>query len=470
MRCTRIALALTVFVQLSAIPGNAASADVLTLDAFKAQICRGEVVPLGCRSQLDDMDRKLNSAFREAMRVATNKTRLRSQQRQWLTDVRDRTSALSHAKAAHVSRILDLQEIAIRAIGRRELPMEAAEQQEICEGIARSVSRGELADRMLAAREMPNATLTANEEAAARELLDTYGMTTKYFALPIRRGQEFPYADVFTGGTCFSAEIRRAASPIKDPDSSWPSEDLDADEENDVIRWATWGGGESILMSGGRYFFVAGSSSRPRIVTWVTPVGTRRPICSLEVERVERSVSFVREDAALCAAAVRGEVQPISWKGTRYGPSEWSDEERKLLRAKGLGGAGLPGVELTIVDINNDGAPETLGRSQYDSGAGCGGSLSRLILLTDDGNHLKTGATNDVIMDLSTYNSKPVEVVSYRSRIYVQAALEGAPALFQVTPDALQTECVFHDQPIIRVKTLYPLDGVVRNTAERLPR
>ena len=90
---------------------------------------------------------------------------------------------------------------------------------------------------------------------------------------------------------------------------------------------------------------------------------------------------------------------------------------------------------------------------------------SRLMLLTDDGEHVKTGATNDVLVDLGTYNAKPVEVVSYRSRTYVRAELQETPALFQVTPEAVETECLFHDQPITRVRTLYPLDGVVRDPA-----
>lgn len=140
------------------------------------------------------------------------------------------------------------------------------------------------------------------------------------------------------------------------------------------------------------------------------------------------------------------------------------------MRARGLRGAGLPGVELAIADIDNDNVRDTLGRAQYDSGAGCGGSLSRLMLLTDDGEHLKTGATNDALMDLATYNAKPVEVVSYRSRTYVRAQLQETPALFHVTPEAVQTECLFHDQPISRVRTLYPLDGAVRDpTRERRP-
>lgn len=470
MTYSRIALVMTGFALLSGFPVRAASADVSTLDDFKAQVCRGEMVTAACRNQVEDLDRKLNAAFREASRVASNKVKLRSQQRRWLTETRDRTSDLSEAKAAHLTRILELQEIAIRAIGRRELPMEEVEQQEICKGIAGLASRGELAALLLQAREMPDAVLTAAEEAKAAELLSYQGSDSRYFALPIRRDQQFPYADVFTGGTCYSAEIFRAASPLEDPVRAWPSEEIEANEADDVIRWATWGGGESILMFGGRYFFVTGRSSGPGIVTWVTPIGTRRPICSLDVELVERSVNFVRDDASLCAAAARDELPPISWATRPYDPSKWTETEGALMRARGLRGAGLPGVELAIADIDNDNVRDTLGRAQYDSGAGCGGSLSRLMLLTDDGEHLKTGATNDALMDLATYNAKPVEVVSYRSRTYVRAQLQETPALFHVTPEAVQTECLFHDQPISRVRTLYPLDGAVRDpTRERRP-
>lgn len=465
MTCIRIALVLTGFALLSGFPVRAASADVLALDDFKAQVCRGEMVAVACRGQVDDLDQKLNAAFREASRVASNKAKLRSQQRRWLTETRDRTSDLSEAKAAHMTRILELQEIAIRAIGRRELPMEEAEQLEICKGIAGSASRGELAAMLLQAREMPDAVLTTAEEAKAGELLSMQREVFKYFTLPIRRGQPFQYADVFTGGTCFSSKIFRAASPLEDPVRAWPSEEIDASEAGDVILWATWGGGESILMFGGRYFFVAGGSSDTTIVTWVTPVGTRRPICSLEVERIERSVIFVRDDASLCAAAARDELPPVSWRRKPYDAMKWTDAERVLLRERGLLTDGLPGVELSTADINNDNVPDTLGRAEYGSGAGCGSSLSRLMLLTDDGEHLKTGATNDVLVDLGTYNAKPVEVVSYRSRTYVRAELQETPALFQVTPEAVETECLFHDQPITRVRTLYPLDGVVRDPA-----
>lgn len=467
MKGIRVAIALTSITLLYGWPAKAAPADVLTLDSFAAQVCRDEPRPDACRDRVEALDMRLNAAFREAMRVSANKARLRSQQRRWLTDTRDRTSVLSDARATHVARILELQEIAIRSIGRRELPMEQAEQQEICEGIARLASRGELKARMLGARELPDATLTAPEEAKARELVPSSWNDTKYFTLPIRRDQQFPYADVVSGGTCFSAEIFRAASPLEDPGRSWPSEEIDADEEDDVIRWASWGSGESILMFGGRYFFVAGGSSSPGIVTWVTPIGTRRPICSLEVARVKRSVRFVREDASLCAAAARDELPPVPWKAMPHDAYKWTDTEQQLLLERGLGG--IPFVERATVDVNNDSVPDTLARAQYDSGARCGESLSRLMLLTDDGQHLKTGATNDVLTDLITGNAKPVEVLSHRSRTYVRAEFRGAPALFKVTPKAVETECLFHDQPITRVRTLYPLDGVVRNPAGRSP-
>jgi hypothetical protein len=419
---------------------------------------------------VDDLDRKLNAAFREAIRVAPDKAKLRSQQRKWLVEVRDQTSVMSYVRAAHIARILELQEISARAIGRREVPMEEAEQKEICEGIARSASRGELEDLLLEAREMPTAALTVTEKATARDFISgSHG--SNFFTLPVRRGHELPFANVFIGGTCYSAEIRRAAPPLEDSAQSWPDEEIDPDEQDHVLRWAKWGSGESVLMFGGRYFFVMGGSSGPGIVTWVTPIGTRRPICSLEVERVERSVSFAREDALLCAAAARDDFPLPTWKTKRkpYEESKWTEEERKLLLERGLRGAGMPRVDLTTVDINNDGVPETLGRGQYDSGAGCGASLSRLMLLTDDGEHLKTGPTNNVLMDLNTYDGKLIEVFSHRSRTYVRATLEGKPALFQMAPDALHTECVFHDQPITRVRTLYPLDGVVRDP-DRKPR
>jgi hypothetical protein len=252
----------------------------------------------------------------------------------------------------------------------------------------------------------------------------------------------------------------------------WPSEDIDPAEQENEILWATWGGGESILMFAGRYFFVASTSSNnvPGIVTWLTPNGTRRPICSFEVEHVDRSVSFVRDDAALCSAVAHDELPAIAWRKKPYSDINWSDREREFLLATGLGGAGLPDVDVANIDINNDGALDTLGRAQYASGAACGSTLSRLMLLTEDSDHLKAGPINDAPMGLITSDGKPVEIISYRSHSYVRAAIEQTPALFRVTSDAVQTECVFHDQPISRVKTLYPLDGPVRDPANQEPR
>lgn len=443
---------------------HAAATDVLSLAAFKAQVCAGIDNEQGCRSSVDALDRKLNVAFGAAIRAVSDKPGLRSEQRRWLREVRDQTSVLSYVSTAHVARILELQEIAMRAIGRRERPMKEAEQRDICEGVARAASKGELEDMLLDSRDMPDASLSESEEAEALKLTSDYGRSPlKYFSLPIRRGRQFPFAEVFSGGTCSSSEIRPAAKPLAHDASSWPTEEIDPTEEDDVIRWATWGGHETVLMFGGRYFLMTTTGSVPGILTWVTPIGTRRPICSLEVDHVDRSVSLARNDSALCAAAVREDLPAAAWMGKPYQDTRWTEKERELLIETGLRGAGVPAVDIATVDIDHDGQPDTVGRAQYDSGAGCGGSLSRLMLLTEDGEHLKAGPMNDALMSLSTYNSKPVEIFSHGAKQYVRASSEDATALFSVTVDSVQTECVFHDQPVLRVKTLYPLDGPVRN-------
>jgi uncharacterized protein YecT (DUF1311 family) len=441
---------------------------VLSLAAFEAHVCVGDVNEEGCRSRVEELDRKLNRAFREAIRVAADKSQLRADQLRWLVEVRDQASVLSFVSTAHFARIMELQEIAVRALGRRERPMKEVEQRKICDGIAQAASKGELENMLISSIDLPDASPSASNEMQTKKLVSADGSSpVKYFALPVRRGQEFPFAEVFTGGTCSSYEIRSAAEPLEHEPGSWPSEEIDPTEDDDVIRWATWGGGESVLMFGGRYFFVTTTESQnlPGVVTWVTPIGTRRPICSLEVDHVDRSTSLVRDDGALCSAAVREKLPAIAWKGMKYDDYKWTDKEQEFLLGTGLGGAGMPGVDVASVDIDNDGRPDKVGRAQYDSGAACGSSLSRLMLLSENGDHLKPGPMNDALMALSTINSRPVEIFSHGGSQYVRASLRGGLALFRVTREAVDTECVFRDQPVSRVKTLYPLDGLVRNPA-----
>jgi uncharacterized protein YecT (DUF1311 family) len=441
----------------------AASEGVLSMDGYKSAVCResNELLRAGCREQIDRLDRKLNLAYREAISFSRNRASLRKQQVRWLKDVRDQTNTLAVAETAFVARVLELQEISIRAIGRRETMMTGVEQREICESVAREASNDTLPDRLLDARQVREASPGATDLAVARELRSRSVQNDRLFSLAVREGQMFPFETVDAGGTCSSSHIARAAPPLDPPSESWPSEEIDPGLYDDEIRWATWGGWESVLMIHGRYFFVTVTSqdNQPGVVTWITPIGTRRPICSLEVKSVERSVRFVREDAALCSAAVRKQIRPIDWVPHPL-PHNLTAQERQML--PGVLGAGSP-AEQSTVDIDNDGAPEVVGRARHDSGAGCGSTMSYLLLMTADGDDLQAGPLNNSLMELKTRNADPVEVFSFRSHQFVAASLERSPALFRVTSNAVQTECIFHDQPISRIKVLYPLDGVVRN-------
>jgi uncharacterized protein YecT (DUF1311 family) len=443
---------------------STASEQVMSLDSYKSAVCREPIDSLRayCREQIDSLDGKLNGAFKEAIRLTPDKTSLRKQQVQWLKEVRDRTSGLPFAEPAIVARVLELQEMSIRAIGRRETMMTGSEQREICESIAREASTGALSNRLLHPGQLSRASPGFENLDVADEF--TSGYVREAFSLAVRQGQLFPFANMGSSGTCSSFEIAPAARPLVRPSESWPSAAIDPGLQDDVIRWATWGGGESVLMIRGRYFFVTTNSPdhQPGVVTWVTPVGTRRPICALEAKKVERSVRFVRKDAALCSAAARNELRPTNWEGHSF-RDDATEQERQAFRD--LQGHGLPSVEQSTIDIDNDGAAELVGRARYDSGAGCGSTSSHLLLLKGKGDGLKSSPVNDSLMQLTTYNSEPVEVLSFRSHQFVAASLERSPALFRVTSTEVQTECIFHDQPISQIKTLFPLDGVVRDPA-----
>jgi len=276
----------------------------LPLDALKAQVCRDafENQRSYCRNRIDESDRKLNVAYREAASIAPRNRELRAQQRRWLVEVRDRCMTDACARQTMNARVLELQEIALRAWGRREVPMTGDEQREICAGIADLSSRNEVADRLLPLEDMPPVILPEPVKGIRSELSRSMrGTPRQAFSLPIRRDVNFVFGNYDTGGSCYSSEIRAISEPLHRPTESWPSEEIDDEEEDDVIRWGTWGGGESVLMFHGRYFVVTtrGPEGSVGIVTWITPVGTRRPVCVLEKARTERTVSYFREDAAL---------------------------------------------------------------------------------------------------------------------------------------------------------------------------
>lgn len=449
------------------ILGQNSLAQTLSLDEVKARACTS---PLDsgrawCRKRIDDLDRKLNLVYQETAQAVSNPQDLRSQQRKWLVTVRDACASEDCAVKALVERVLVLQETAVRALGRRELPMTSQEQREICEGIADLSSRGELADRLISPEDMPRRKLNAAETAAAEERrTSNYSGLTGYFALPVRSGQEFVFSNVFSGGTCSSWGIRGVSAPLLRPDEEWPSEEIDDDEHDDTIRWATWGGGEAILVFRGRNFFVTtqGPDGAAGIVTWVTPIGTRRPICSLGVERKERSITFVREDETLCNAALQQELPALDWRDTAS-PEFTEAENNRFLIDHGLRGAGMPGLVHLRADIDNDGKPELLARGQYDSGAGCGATMSKPFLVSADGKRVQPGPMNDALAELATTNGEGFEVYSHRGMQYLYGALRDQPALFKFSSGVAAAECIFHDQPISRVRKLYPLDGAVRD-------
>ena len=416
--------------------GGAPPLSPLSPEKWRERNCihEGEGRRTYCKRQLEALDLKLNVAFREALATGHEQTSLRADQRRWLVHARDVCEGLECSSEVMMGRILELHAKSIAARGRLEKPMTGEEQLQICGEIAALESRGEAGAHLIEAGMMPEKVLTAEERAKASGNLDSsYGhMITRIFSLPIRGDQDVAFADLDSGGTCNSNEIYPLWTPSLRPTEKWPVDYDSASESIDELRWAHWGGWDSILVHRGRYLLAASTSRGISTITWITPGATLRPLCSLQTTQTVRSVVVSRANRKLCEAAAAKTLTPI------------------------------PTME---TDIDNDGVKESLQQHHEDSGAACGSSEIWYEVIDRETGKPTASALNKALAGLTMWNENAGEIYDFENVRYIEAQLNGAPALFKLTKDSVDTECIFRDQAIKKVSTVFPLDGVVRDPA-----
>jgi uncharacterized protein YecT (DUF1311 family) len=440
-------------ISLLVVPFVVANAQsISTIQQFLAAACEdspGRGRPQ-CESELLALDRELNDVFQAALIVRSRIAKLRAEQRAWLAANRDGCASFYCAQTVIEARIAELRRGNPANEPPRATPMTDDEVSATCESIANLASLGELGNYRITPEDLIESGMTTLEKKSAASFDRGAAHVGRMFVLPVRPGRRAIFAELQNSGTCSGSEFKRVSAPIVRRGERWPSEVIDIEEEDEVIRWKTFGDREWTISLRGRYYFISGDA--PQIVTWVTPAGTMRPICRLEMAELRVDVASARRDRALCESIAAKDAPRAGWKPLPF-------EEAKAVAEPQS--QNVVAAERATVDVDNDGEPDSVVRLNWSSGAGCGSSWAGLKRLSSHGaSNALTGFFAEGRERLEIYDLPESRYIFARTGRTVAAA-----QLYRLSRGALETECEFRTRPLVRVKTVYPLEGAVLDPA-----
>lgn len=404
---------------------------IQSLDAFVERVCPGREDPKrqGCEAAIRTIDGQLNRAFEAALWTLEDTKQLRAAQRAWLRTTRDACKDAKCAIQVMVERINELGFKTATGIQPRETPLTTKEARAACDAIGRLVTEGRLSQVRLRVPKLDAAQMTAAERASVAALQNLVEPDRAHvFALQLRRRQRVLFADIDTGGTCHSNEIRRVGSP----------EELMQQREEVPGDVNSFGTSEDLISMQGRYYVLSGYRE-PQNVAWITPDGSFEPRCSFAGTR--REVIAAAHDRQICEAAARGQLQSISWEAEGY-----SAVLASRLTGAGPGGA-VDTLERALVDIDNDGKPEWIARANWSSGAGCGSSGKYLVLLNANGSDVAADGTSNWPGNGEISGDESLEVYETGTARYVFGkGPQNNPVLYKLTLAGAEVECRFRDR------------------------
>jgi uncharacterized protein YecT (DUF1311 family) len=407
-----------------------------------------------CESQLVSRDRDLNHAFHAALTASYARSQLRAEQRAWLLGKRDACQEFDCAWGAMGARIDELQGRIWPDKRPRETPMTDAEARSNCETIARLASTDQLTHFRVGMTPLAIDELTEAERASVARFRASGEENATVFALQVRRNRRALFADSYASGTCSGSEVKRISEPYVKPGERWPTELIPAD---DVFSWKTWNGYESVISLKGRFFVISSSREVPRIVSWVTPAGTLRPLCFLKTQKTTVETVSATNDRPLCEKVADRSLPALEWKYL-------ADAEVRALRQPGL--TAVDGVAQANVDIDNDGSSELIWRIGESRSGGCGSHEEHLRTSpSDSGKNADANPLNHFFASarqrLEIYDSGGARYIFGRYQRHAEP-----PRLYKLVGDELGAECEFSVRRAVGVVLVLPLEGELPDLSE----
>jgi uncharacterized protein YecT (DUF1311 family) len=391
----------------------------------------------GCFDRIVQLDTMLNGAFRGALPVTQDVRLLKREQRRWLTEVRDACESAECMEKALLDRIEQLHLLQIHGLARYSQAMTDEDATRVCQTIADSVTQG---------------TLQEFEAPSGRS------HNSSQFALPVRADGPVRFEHENVGGTCWGSRIRRLDPPDLLPGEQWPTDEIEENEEDEWIRWSTWGAGERVLLIDGRYFAATSGAATTLktagLVTWLTPAGTRRPLCWIGSKETRRLVVLDNEPRACRVIATR-KAKPVTWRAL--------DIPASVQRRDGPWF--LDQVEEASIDLNNDGVTETVYRTHTSTGRGCGGSEMAITAMhpgLDNESEPKPEVAHWYSKLIATNTSLDVFLID-RQTYVLKPQHPHFIELVRPTDNGLDRVCSFEDRPVANIMRMYRLDGIVRD-------
>lgn len=318
--------------------------------------------------RISRMDKQLSTIYTQASATAADPSRLSRAQREWLTKERDKCTTRACLEAAYRKRIAAMLSDAELMTDHRA--------QRICDAVANGINDGSIVDQFRglerASEELQNQWKTQNPDVF---------LSLERVARITHHGRERTVGEIVGGGSCVDFAIEDISAKVP---ALYPP-----DDEDQRLRWASWGRRDHFLSVEGEPIVVTGSFRGPpraTLVSWLAPDGAKRALCylGLKGQTVLRPVRS--DDGELCAAVSAGDVSPIPWSET----STTQIPKEQLLRETGIY---ADDGRIAFVDLDLDGKQDMIAKLDYASGGGCGSAHEWLVQVVADTQSAESPAT-----------------------------------------------------------------------------
>lgn len=364
-------------------PVFASASDPCALPATPGMriLCGDQAWRLAVRpAELDGIAASLVSAVTPLQRRS-----LEREQALWFRQTIGPCTSLTCVSAAVSARadILEDRLMSMQAGRRNALPDRDA--RSTCYALARLANEGKLGSLAILGRNQMTADTNSAPRsswlATSRETQDLSektdeagsGPLTTIYRLKLRAGEPPTRFGAFsTGGTCHSTEIFNIDAALHGDPRGGRREVVDPGQ---LVRWAYWGGGDYPIFYKGRHFLIAADLSDPNDINMVSaihPNGDIVPICLMHAA-TKRLEQVTAASASVCTEITKGTAKPLLWQEVAEDTLEGLEGVapgvlKELFDQTKHDGGG----QVLKVDVQNTGNPILLGRTIYDSGAGCG--------------------------------------------------------------------------------------------------
>ncbi len=311
---------------------------------------------------LSILDSAVSKAYQRHLAETQDPRALRTEQRNWIRDVRDQCDDVSCLIEAYSQRLA-------RFNTKRVMTKDRAEA--ICQTVVKRLNDGSIINDLIQLRPANMAERDAWQRANPE-------LFTQYLqgALDIDYdgdGNAEKLGLIGGGGTCRDCDIIDLGAPVSHRGP--PGQD---EEDEERLRWADWSGCDHFLMIEGEPIVINGNfgqgPTEATLVSWFAEDGAKEPLCRLGKNTSVDARLIFEKDKRLCRSILNNQVEAMPW------PVSVSLAQKELEKY----GIRSDSAAATRVDIDGDDDEETIALATYSSGAGCGSYQEWLLELTPD--------------------------------------------------------------------------------------